>query len=259
MRRPAMAVASSVAALAALLAAGCLRLQPATVPMRTLDLVVSQPPHRRLVVLLPGRYGSPENFSYAQFAAVSIAGRVPADVIAADARVAYYFHGNLIERLHQDVILPARARGYDQIFLAGVSLGATSALLYLGEHPQEISGVLLMSPYLGKDDVVGEVVAAGGLARWQPPAAYGPADFERRAWAVLKRMTGGGAVPLYLAYGDHDRFLTSDRLLAAVLPAGHVLIVPGHHDWPTWRVMWSRFLATGALEQAGGGSAAASQ
>jgi pimeloyl-ACP methyl ester carboxylesterase len=257
-----MAVASTAAALAALLAAGCLRLQPASVPMRTLELVVSRPPHRRLVVLLPGRYGSPENFTYAQFAAVSIAGRVPADVIAADARVSYYFHGTLVERLHQDVILPARAHGYDQIFLAGVSLGATSALLYLGEHPQEISGVLLMSPYLGKDGVVGEVEMAGGLPRWQPPAAFAPADFERRAWAVLKRMTGGGgggAVPLYLAYGDHDRFLASDRLLAAVLPAGHVLIVPGHHDWPTWRVMWSRFLATGVLEQAGGASAAASQ
>ncbi len=260
--------AAALTALTALLPLACLRLQPPTVPMRSLALAVSQPPHHRLVVLLEGRGGSPENFAYANFAALSIAGRLPADLIAADARLSYFYRGNLVERLHQDVIAPALARGYDQVFLAGVSLGCATALLYYAEHPQAVSGILLLSPFLGRGEVVREVERAGGLARWQPPATLPPLDFPRREWEILKGMTGGGGgaagagaatVPLYLAYGDHDHFLAADRLLAAALPPGRVLVVPGHHDWPTWRTLWTRFLASGALDEPGGGVAAAAQ
>jgi len=31
-------------------------------------------------------------------------------------------------------------------------------------------------------------------------------------------------------------------LLAAALPPSSVDIVPGGHDWPTWRALWDRFL-----------------
>jgi pimeloyl-ACP methyl ester carboxylesterase len=228
---------------------GCLRWQPAPVPMPTLALRVSPPPHHRLVLLLPGRGGSPDNFVYAEFAAIAAQGRLPADLISADARLSYYYRGTLVERLRQDVIAPAQAHGYDQIFLVGVSLGSATALLYVDQHPEGISGILLLSPFLGQRQVVDEVAAAGSLAQWSPPAAPTPADFQRQLWRVLKRLTGGGSsMPLYLGYSDHDHFLVSDRLLASALPAGHVFITPGHHDWPTWKKLWADFLAAGVLK-----------
>ncbi len=69
-----------------------------------------------------------------------------------------------------DVVLPARAAGYDTIWLAGTSLGGIGALLYLRDHPDDLAGVLALAPYLGEEGVIREIERAGGPASWQPPA-----------------------------------------------------------------------------------------
>jgi pimeloyl-ACP methyl ester carboxylesterase len=236
---------------------GCARWMPARTPMRTLALATAQPPSRCLVILLPGRSGSPENYLYANFAAVATAAYLSADLLAADASLAYYQRHNLVQRLHEDVIAPARARGYRQIWLVGVSLGAMTALLYLDEHPGEVDGLLMLSPYLGRRRMVDEVVAAGGVARYAPPAPVQPNDIQRRAWGALARSLPGGShpLPLYLAYGSRDPFLRSDRMVAEALPAGHVLGTPGGHGWITWKRLWRKFIETGALPRLPGAPA----
>jgi pimeloyl-ACP methyl ester carboxylesterase len=245
---------------AAAILGGCSRWMPAPVPMRTLALAVAQPPARCLVVLLPGRSGSPENFAYANFAAVAAAAGVSADLVAADARLSYYYHRHdIVERLRQDVIEPARARGYRQIWMVGVSLGATSALLYVDDHPGEIAGIFLIAPFLGERRVVDEVSAAGGVERYKPPAALAESDIQHRVWRALDRSLPGGEkpIPVYLGYGDSDRFLRSDQMLARDLPAGRVFTTPGGHGWITWKRIWRKFLASGALPRPTGEPAAA--
>jgi hypothetical protein len=240
--------------LAAALAAGCSQWLPAPVPMRTLALATAQPPSRCLVVLLPGRSGSPENFAYANFAAVAAAAGLSADLVAADATLSYYYHRHdIVERLHDDVIAPARARGYPQIWLAGVSLGVTTSLLYVDVHPGEIAGLFMMAPYLGDRSILDEVEAAGGVARYEPAEPVLRSDLQHRVWHALEASLPGGShpIPLYLGYGDGDRFLRSDRMLAAVLPAGQVFTTPGHHGWITWKRIWKKFVASDALPHGG--------
>ncbi len=149
----------------AFLPLACARWAAPPVTMRSLPLGHSGPAERCLVVLLAGRGGSPEDFARARFPELAGAAGVAADFLAADASLAYFLHRSVVNRLHDDVIAPARAHGYRQIWLAGISLGGTVALLYLREHPAEIQGTLLVAPYLGEPAMSREVAAAGGLAR----------------------------------------------------------------------------------------------
>jgi pimeloyl-ACP methyl ester carboxylesterase len=245
----------------AFLPLACARWAAPPVPMRSLPLGHSGPTGRCLVVLLAGRGGSPEDFARARFPELAGAAGVAADFLAADASLAYFLRRSVVDRLHDDVIAPARAHGYRQIWLAGISLGGTVALLYLRERPAEIQGALLVAPYLGEPAMSREVAAAGGLARWNPPPALPPDDLQHRLWAELKRLTGPGdshgavgsagagdpPMPLYLGFGDRDRFAVAAGLLAAALPADRVFTAPGGHDWDTWTRIWMKFVAVGAL------------
>jgi pimeloyl-ACP methyl ester carboxylesterase len=218
--------------------------------MRALPLGRHTPPASTLVVLLPGRGGSPEDFAVARFPELAAAVGVDADFVAADARLSYYLRRTVLDRLRDDLIAPARARGYRQVWLVGVSIGGAGALLYQRQHPGEIAGLLLIAPYLGEPSIAREVAAAGGLARWPPPAVVPAEDFQRMLWAALKPWSvqeGGRLPPLYLGFGARDRFAIPDGLLAAALPADHVFTPPGHHDWVTWTEVWKMFLASGAL------------
>src|SRR5712672_3477612 len=53
-----------------------------------------------------------------------------ADIVVADLHFGYYLRQTAIERLREDVILPARTRGYQCISLVGISLGGFGALYY---------------------------------------------------------------------------------------------------------------------------------
>ncbi len=83
----------------------------------------------------------------------------------------------------------------------------------------------------------------GGLNKWEP-VNIGKDDYQRGLWKWLKlyTMPGQELPPLYLAYGQDDRFAPAHKLLEQRLPEAQVFTGKGGHDWATWRPLWERFI-----------------
>ena len=203
-----------------------------------------------LVVMLPGIYSHPDEFAREGFLQAVNDARLAVDVVRVDAHLNYYERNTFVERLRQDVIAPAQARGYRVIWIAGISLGGFGGLIYAKEHPADVAGVVALAPYLGEAAVPTAVSTAGGLARWPaPPAdpAFGiRLERETDLWRWLKGYAGSAPAhtPLYLGYGTADRFAASNGLVAAVLPTSQVFTTPGGHDWAPWVRLWTAMLPT---------------
>ncbi len=234
---------TSVVALA-LLSSGCLYSRAALVPM-PMTIHAAPAPAQRVVVFLPGLGDDPEKFVEHGFVA-----RVNAmgwDAVTTDAHFGYYRERNLAERLETDVIAQLRARGYREIKLIGISLGGFGSVIYSVEHTPEISGMLLLSPFLGQEGDWRPIEQAGGLRAWAPGDPSAIEDRDERAlhevWSWLRGYaTVADRPPLYLGFGASDRFVRPDRLLAAVLPQDRVAVVPGGHRWSTWEKVFDRLL-----------------
>jgi hypothetical protein len=268
-RRRALAVRGATLALA-LVVAACTRVRPPVVPMPTLALPAARAASDGvasdcLVVLLPGRYDDMGDFADAGFHEAVAARGLRVDLLAADAHLGYYFARTVVKRLREDVVEPARARGYRHVWLAGTSLGGIGAIAYLreasaGGQPAGggvpgLDGIFLIAPYLGEEPMLDEIERAGGVARWHPPPVVETADFQRQLWTALSSWArdGGAPAPVWLGFGDEDPFARSHRLLATALPPGRVLVARGDHDWDTWAELWRAFLAGGALDGCRGG------
>lgn len=235
-----VAVATLVATGLALTA--CVPLGRPAVPMRTLELAKGGA-GRCLAVLLPGRRSGPEEFAKAGFASAVAARRLALDLVAVDAHLGYYRDRSVVERLHLDVVAPARAAGYDTIWLVGSSLGGIGGLLYLKHYPEDLAGVFVLAPYLGPEEVIDEIAAAGGPARWRPPTRVDDGDVGRELWSWLAPwLAGEQKIPLHLGWGTADAFDRANRLLASALPEERVYTHPGGHDWKVWESLWETFL-----------------
>jgi pimeloyl-ACP methyl ester carboxylesterase len=167
--------------------------------------------------------------------------------------------GTMATRLKQDVIDPARAKGYERIWLIGNSLGGFGSLSYVREYPNEIAGVVLLGPYLGERPLIKEIRHAGGLLRWEPGDVLlkSKDGTEKHIWTWLKengqpgqswagdkeRPKKQGCVPkIFLGYGRYDRFAYAQDYLSTLLPPEQVIAIDGGHDWSTWKTLWTRFL-----------------
>lgn len=201
---------------------------------------------RTLIVLLPGIYDRPGAFAGEQFVAMARASPMTADLIAVDANYAYYRARTIIPRLRQDVIAPAQRAGYERIWLVGISLGGLGALLYLKAHPEDVNGVVLLSPYLGEARMIDQIDVSGSLAVWRPPSTCA-SEMDCDLWQWLRAFTSDPSAPratMLLGYGDRDRFPKAHRLLAQALGSERSTVVDGGHDWNTWRQLWQQFLET---------------
>ena len=210
-------------------------LRPAAVPLRTVSYA-SPTATDSLLLLLPGRHDSADDFGRYGFPDQARAAGLKAEVLAADAHLGYFARRVVHTRLHEDVIAPARRRGRRAVWIAGISLGALGAVVASCELPGQVDGLILMAPYLGPDALVREIERQGGLARW---TARGDFGFPR-LWSWLRGYADPGAErpPLVLAFGASDRYAGAHRLLAGVLPPDRVLTRAGGHDWPTWDGLW---------------------
>jgi len=234
----------------ALSTAGCAVLRAPSVPMTYLfdPLPAAAPDHpaaRCLLVLLPGTGDSIVDLVDRGMLAMVRERRIAADVLIADAHFGYYRSRTAVQRIWTDLLEP-RVAAYDEVWLAGVSLGGFGALLCASNlevaRHADVAGVLAVAPYLGGNDVADAVLAAGGLRSWQPPAEE-PSVGER----VFGWLRGYGDPtverPLFLlGVGADDKLVRQVRAAATILPPANVIEVPGEHEWPAFLAVWARLL-----------------
>ena len=219
---------------------GCVGILPTPTPMTSLRDELPGGGAKCLVVFLPGAGDSADDFERYGFVSALRTKGLSVDMVAAQATLPYYLKGAVLERLRTDVIGPARAKGYQQTWLIGMSMGGMGTLLYSRAHPDEVTGVLALAPYLGERALIDEIKTAGGLAAWN---AAGDGE-ERALWRWLKAISSATerGPNLYVGWGTEDRLREGDGLLGAVLPKDHVISVPGAHKWTSWKKVLDLFL-----------------
>jgi Putative esterase len=221
---------------------GCgLMLREPGVPMDTLTLPFSPAARSQtLIVFMPGAQEMPGDIVREGFVDQVRTRGIDADVVVADAHLGYFYSGSFEQRLHEDVIRPARAQGYRSIWVAGISLGGFGAMRYARAHPEAVNGVIALAPYVAPRLVLQDVWHAGGLLRWTPEGAPRPIEHDLLLWLKGYADPAQTRPPLYMGYGERDRlqpFLPP--LMAGILPPERLLSAPGDHDWPPWKAMWA--------------------
>jgi pimeloyl-ACP methyl ester carboxylesterase len=221
----------------------CSWLLPAEKPIRSKNYNCEESRVEQILIFLPGIGDLPEDYERNGFIDSVRRSGISIDMAVADLHFGYYLTRTAVERLHQDIVLPARGMGYKHVSLAGISLGGFGALYYSMYYPEEISRLFLMAPYLGGEQIIAEISEAGGLKQWDP-GNIDERDYQRRLWQWLKQYGGGeNELPkLYLGYGLQDHFATANKLLSELVPQNRIYTVEGRHNWRTWRRLWNNFV-----------------
>lgn len=198
---------------------------------------------RILLLMLPGAKHAPRHLVENGFIRALRERNLAVDVLALDAHADLYLDGEQIERMLHDTLNAAHAHGYSRIWVLGISLGGTGAMLCAVQRAAAIEGVFLLAPFLGTRGIIAEVSAAGGLGHWQA-GEIASRDRERTLLAELQRslLKADGVPPIYLGYGSSDHYRGASDLLARHLPACRVVTMPGGHDWETWMGLWCTLL-----------------
>jgi pimeloyl-ACP methyl ester carboxylesterase len=191
------------------------------------------------VLMLPAAYAEPSDFVQHGFARAARDRSLEIDLVFAGFQLQEVSDGGLFVRLREEVLRPAYALGC-AVWMGGISLGGYLALSYAERHPRELAGLCLFAPYLGSHVITSEIERAHGLENWCP-GEFPEDDDERRLWRFIRSLRTG-SLPVHLGLGREDRFARRHGLMAAALAPESVDVVPGGHDWPTWRRLWDRFL-----------------
>jgi pimeloyl-ACP methyl ester carboxylesterase len=207
-------------------------------PVRT--LVRGEAGGTELVVFLPGRWSRVEEFEREGFFEIARKRWPHAQLVTADLHLGYYKNKTAARRLQEDVILPARRAGAKHVRVVGISMGGLGALIHDAEYPGQVDELVLLSPFLGEEDALREIEAAGDLKSWRPgPLVEG--DFSRKLWLRLREnlLENDAPTKVLLGCGTEDRLAAANRLFAReFLKSGEQRWIPGGHDWPTWRALF---------------------
>lgn len=216
---------------------GCAAGGDVTQPVPT-HFVAAPQSAQRLVVVLPGRGDSLPGLIDTGIAEVIQQQWPAADVLLTGLTMPFYTQRQAVQRLHDEVIVAARRTHHGEIWLLGISLGGMGALMYDRAYPDEIDGLILLSPFLGRNGIHREIRAAGGLAEWQaePMQPTGADSFESELWRYLQGWTvrPQRTQSVWLAYGADEPFRRPISLMAPLLAADHVIELPGRHNWELW-------------------------
>lgn len=206
-------------------------------PVPTALLPSDQGSHR-LVVVLPGRRDRLESLRRSGVGEAIQRVWPDADVLFTELSMPYYLNRTAAQRLHNDVMLPARRRAYREIWLVGASLGGMGSILYDKTYPGQVDGIILLAPYLAERGIHEEIRAAGGVENWEPGPGTGQKwdIWQRELWSHLKTWSDEPERTrnIWLAYGDGDYLRDAMPLLEPVLPRGQVYVTEGKHAWSTW-------------------------
>lgn len=215
-------------------------LLPRSTPAPVPTITGGSPAGSELVVFLPGRWSTVDEFEREGFFKIAAERWPAARLVAADLHLGYYKSRSSAKRVHEDIIAPARKSGVKTVRVVGVSMGGLGALIHDLEYPEDIDEIYLLSPFVGEEEVIAEIGAAGGVRKWdgEPKSER---DFSRKLWRGLetKWLEQGRRPEVRLACGTEDRLAGSNRQFAAgFLKKDEVLWIPGDHDWPAWRVLF---------------------
>ncbi|MDQ3287532.1 MAG: alpha/beta hydrolase-fold protein [Pseudomonadota bacterium] len=221
----------------AILLAACTARGDHTQPIPTV-LFPAPDAAQRLVVVLPGRVDD-----LASLRRSGVVGTIhrhwpDADVVLAELTMSYYLDGDAPRKLHEQVIAPARGRGYAEVWVAGASLGGMGGIMYDRAYPGELDGIVLLAPYLGEPPILREIARDGGITQWDPGPRQdiSAGNWQREMWRHLQSWSVDPERTrnIWLAYGRRDRLRSSMPALASLLPDGNVLVRPGGHSWQVW-------------------------
>ncbi|MGC8916133.1 MAG: hypothetical protein ACP5NF_04050 [Thermoanaerobaculum sp.] len=209
---------------------GCAGVRPGSLAVER--YAVGPQPHRALFVFFPGRWDVPQDFVRHGFLAELEAGGWAAEVWAADLSVEYYRHGAVGEVAGQ--LLASVPEGLRPCtFVVGISMGGMGAIIADSAHPGPWK-IVLLAPYLGSPKA-----GAKKLREGTPTLGGGnPFAGQLEAWLA----SSSAANRVWLGFGDNDPYALAHRYLAARLPQGQVVHIPGGHDWPTWRRLFRLLL-----------------
>ena len=197
-----------------------------------------------LLILLRGIGGDYQDFEKHGLIEQVRVKQLPVDIVVPDAHYGYYRDETIVKRLKQDIIDPAVAKGYRRIWLAGFSMGGLGCLFYLREHPEDISGVMLTSPFLGWYSIRKEVKDAGDVRNWQPEKSQ-VTDWQFLIWSFIRDYSfhPENYPPIILGYGENDSMVENGpQLLAETLDQKNVFTLPGDHDYATFKKIWTEHL-----------------
>ncbi len=209
-----------------------------------------------LVVVLPGRGDDVANIKASGIADAIQSSMPDADVVLTGISLAYYMEGRMPQRLHEEIILPARERGYKEIWLVGASMGGMGALMYDRQYPGDATGLVLLAPFLGGREVLQQIDVAGGLDKWEAgpiPAAVDKNNFDRELWRHLKTWhsrSSSRSNDVWLAYGKSDRLSAAMPPLQQLLKSDQVFVREGGHAWVVWTPAAKDIFAAIAEERA---------
>src|SRR3954453_4924060 len=124
---------------------GCFPRGDPSQPIPPAFLPAPQTAHR-LVVVLPGRGDDLEGLRKSGIAQAVQSAWPDADVVLTGLALGYYMEGQAELRLHDEVIAPARTRGYRQVWLVGASMGGMGAFMYDCGYSNDVTGMVLLAP-----------------------------------------------------------------------------------------------------------------
>ena len=202
-----------------------------------------------LVVFIPGFLDSPDSYLDHGFPQDLIGSDAPCDAIGVDLHFRYYSDVGLADIFFEEVLQPATARGYEEIWLVGISMGGLGTLLTASQYSDYVDGIILLAPFVGDESVLRAIEAQGGAATWAPvsgtdASAWTGDNYTAKIWSWLRGYASDpeSRPPLYIGWGTEDRLGAADRLLADLMPDDHVFTQPGGHNWVTWRPLWRQVL-----------------
>ncbi len=262
LRQSALLIRGVTAALAVLLSAsflaGCYFTRSPSRPLRGLAFMREAGARQGcLVIFIPGFLDGPDSYREHRFPDQLLGTGAPCDSVAVDLHYRYYAERDVAGVLYEDVLAPATARGYDEIWLVGISMGGLGTTMLASEHPELIDGVILLSPFLGDEAVIAEIERGGGLAEWDAPdpmpSEMTASNYTTFLWAWLRGLheDPDAMPPIYIGWARGEQLESSARVLAASLPEGHVLNADGGHNWMTWGPLFSRILDTARIGRRG--------
>jgi pimeloyl-ACP methyl ester carboxylesterase len=155
-----------------------------------------------------------------------------------------YLNRRIVDLLKSEVIDPAKADGYEKIWLLGISLGGHGALLYLSEYPEDIYATVVLAPFVADPLTTRLIQKEGGLKEMKkcPDLAWG---YACNMLTLIKKYLGtpGNERRLALGFGTDDAFARQNRMLAELIAPDQIFIVQGgRHDWNTWKKLFDQVL-----------------